>query len=271
MIKFESNQWTARISEEFTFDNVRKVSQAIADKLPKDKPLIIGYDARFLSDQFAIESTKVILANGIRVFLTEMDTPAPVVAWEVKDKQAAGAIMITGGDQPAEYSGISFIRGSAPAFELQISESIPGVPGSAGGVEIERFDPRNRYLSYVENAYDFGEIKKAGLKIMVDPMFGSVRGYLDRLLQKLGCRVDEINDYRDVLFGGAAPVIKEENMAELKERVIQAKADLGLAYSADGAAFGLIDRKGNYSAPRFSGDAIIASLEWVLKVARGEL
>ena len=93
MIKFGTDGWRAIISDEFTFENVAKVAQAIAtyikNDMKSDRPVIIGYDARFLADEFALLCAKILKSNGIDCFVTDRDTPTPVVAFEVKDKKAA--------------------------------------------------------------------------------------------------------------------------------------------------------------------------------------
>src|SRR3989338_4132694 len=100
------------ISDDFTFENVRKTVGEITSKLAKNRPVIVSYDARFLADKFALEAVKILELAGIGCFLTERDTPTPVVAWAVEDKKAAGGIVGTGAAQPAEYLGINFIPGS---------------------------------------------------------------------------------------------------------------------------------------------------------------
>ncbi|MCX5750712.1 MAG: hypothetical protein NT099_03440 [Candidatus Saganbacteria bacterium] len=113
MIKFGTDGWRAIISDEFTFDNLRKVAYAIALYLKSQnigsKPMIIGYDARFLADKFAEEAAKIFLANGITCLFAETDLPTPVVAWSVLDRKASGAIMLTASHNPAQYMGIKFI------------------------------------------------------------------------------------------------------------------------------------------------------------------
>lgn len=110
MFDFETG-WMAKISEDFTFENVRKAAQDVAQRLKPNDSLVIGYDSRFLAEKFADEVVKVMEAAGIGCYLVEHDTPTPVVAWEVRDKGAAGGVMVTAGSMSADFCGIRFIKG----------------------------------------------------------------------------------------------------------------------------------------------------------------
>jgi len=257
MIKFGTDGWRAIISDEFTFANVRRVAKAVAFYLINHgfskKPVIIGYDARFLADKFAEEVTKVLEEAGIDCYLVERDTPTPVIAWEVKDKKAAGAVMITASHNPAQYCGIKFIPDYAgPANETITSELEMNsnkdidLPGASKKGKVERFEPRERYIKYIEGFVDPALIRNAKLKVVYDPMHGSGRGYLDRILQNYGCRTEAVHGNRDVLFGGKNPEPAEVNLIELKQKVVELSAQVGLANDGDADRFGVVDEKGNY-------------------------
>ncbi|MBI5699018.1 phosphoglucomutase/phosphomannomutase family protein [Candidatus Saganbacteria bacterium] len=271
MIKFGTDGWRAVISDEFTFANVRQVAAAVAaylinHKLDK-KPLIVGYDPRFLADRFAEEVVKVMEAAGISCLLTVRDTPTPVVAWEVKDRGACGAIMLTASHNPPQYCGIKFIPDYAGPANEQITSEIEKnllTPSSFLGHpspskmergraerrgEVERFEPRERYLEYIKSFVDPSTLKRAKLKVVVDPMYGAGRGYLDKLLEEVGCQIEEIHNYRDVLFGGHNPEPDEANLKELSARVKEDKADLGLALDGDADRFGVVDEAGDCYSP----------------------
>ncbi|OGB90263.1 hypothetical protein A2625_02940 [candidate division WOR-1 bacterium RIFCSPHIGHO2_01_FULL_53_15] len=271
MLKFGKDGWSAVISDEFTFANVRQVATAVAgyliDRKLLDKPLIVGYDARFLSEKFAETAMKTLAETGISFLLTDRDVPLPVLAWAVGDRGAAGAFVVSAGGLPHQYSGIKFIPGHGQsALEYQSGLNLPG-RGQAAKSKLERFDPRERYLKYAEASLDIDAINKAKPKIVVDPMFGSGRGYLDLLLQRAGCQVEEIHNWRDVLFGGLAPDPKEANLQELKAKVLGNKAQFGFALSGDGASFAVIDGQGKYSPGHESPDAILACAKIVEKTA----
>lgn len=255
MIRFGTDGWRAIISEEFTFNNVGKVVRGIAKYLLDnyEKPsIVIGYDARFLADKFALYSAKILLSYGIDCFLTEEDTPTPAVAWSVKDKKTSGAIMFTASHNPAEYGGIKFIPDYAgPANEKITKEIEKNLGGSFENKakkegKIERFDPLKRYSKAILSFIDQEAIKEAKLKIVYDPLHGSGRRYVGRILQDLKCDLIELHSNRDVLFGGLTPEPSEENLSELIEYVKQEKAQLGLANDGDADRFGVIDERGDF-------------------------
>jgi len=257
MIKFGTDGWRAIISDEFTFDNVRKVGKAIAlylinHKFSK-KPLIIGYDPRFLADKFAEEIAKIMEEAGINCYLTERDTPTPIVAWEVKDKKACGAVMLTASHNPAQYCGIKFITDQAgPANETITAELQENsnkeivLPKPKKKGQVERFEPRERYIKYITQFVDPDLIKSAKLKIVYDAMHGAGRGYMDRVLQDFGCKIDVLRGERDVLFGGGNPEPTDEFLGELMNQVKELSANVGLANDGDADRFGVVDEKGNF-------------------------
>ncbi|MFC1559572.1 phosphoglucomutase/phosphomannomutase family protein [Candidatus Margulisiibacteriota bacterium] len=255
-IKFGTDGWRAIISDEFTFPNVRIVAQAIADyiklnKLSK-KGVVIGYDPRFLADKFAEETAKVMLTNDIPCIMMDKDTPTPVVAFTAKDRNTAGAVMVTASHNPPQYCGMKFISGNGgPAstnITKQIEENvqkIKEVPVKTGH-NIERFNPYNRYFKHIETIVDFDVIRKAKLKIAYDPLWGTGRNYLDRILQEAGCQVTMIHDRRDVLFGGITPEPIEKNLTELSQIVKEGGFDIGLSTDPDADRFGIVDEKGGF-------------------------
>jgi alpha-D-glucose phosphate-specific phosphoglucomutase len=254
-IKFGTDGWRAIISDEFTFANVRIVAQAIAQYVNNHalakKGIIIGYDTRFLTEHYAEEIVKVLHGNGISCYMTDRDTPIPVVAFSVKDRKAGGAIMITASHNPPQYCGMKFIPDYAgPAF-ASITDEIEKYVKNGGKIEskvslkIERFNPINRYMKHLKEIIDFDLIKKAGLKVAYDPLWGTGRDYLDRILQESRCKVSMIHGYRDVLFGGITPDPVGDHLKELKELVLREGCAAGLATDPDADRFGVVDEKGN--------------------------
>lgn len=257
MLKFGTDGWRAVISDEFTFDNVRKVAKAIALYLinhgPAGRPLIVGYDPRFLADKFAEEVVKVASAAGIDCLLTERDTPTPIVAWSVKNRKAAGALMLTASHNPPQYCGIKFIPEYAgPADETitaelqENSNKTITLPTAAAKGKIERFEPRDAYFAAIKQFVDVDLIRQAKIKVVYDSMHGSGRGYMDHLLQNIGCQVEVIHGHRDVLFGGQNPEPADEELGALKEQVVATAAQIGLANDGDADRFGVVDEKGHF-------------------------
>lgn len=298
MLKLGTDGWSAVISEEFTFDNVNKLATAITVYLINNdqlsKPVIVGYDARFLADKAADLAVKVLERAGASVLLTDRDVPRPVLEWAVRDHDASCALMVTAGSNPPQYSGLQLMAcgdlvkkdylkkidrsicfdavsaqtgGSDPDYLAYLSGLAQLKKDHTAKSALERFDPRERYCQLLAAETDAETVKKARLKIVVDPMFGSARGYLDTLLERVGCTVEEIHNYRDVLFGGRAPDPIEENLAELKAKVAENKAALGIALSGDGGGFAVIDRLGKFRpAASFAGLNAVGSLEACVRI-----
>ncbi len=267
-IKFGTDGWRAIMCDEFTFDNVRKVAQSIAEYIKshgnENKGVIIGYDSRFMAERFAQVSAEIMTGNGIKVYLPEKDIPTPVTACAIIDKDAAGALMFTASHNPAEYNGIKFIPDYAgpaePRITAEIEEELEEVLMS-GDIHIlpfnegkdigmvEYFDPDPDYVSRIKKIVDIDTIKNSGLKIAVDPLFGTGRGYFEKILGDAGCNMFSIHDTRDPLFGGAGPEPSESRLVELIDLVKSGEADIGLSTDGDADRFGIIDSNGAYICP----------------------
>ncbi len=267
-IKFGTDGWRAIIAEEFTFDNLRLVTQAIANyikdnKLEK-KGIMVGFDNRFLSEEFASAVAEVLAGNSIKVFLAPHGVPTPAVAYSVKIKELAGAIMLTASHNPHTYHGIKFIPHYAgpamPDITDQIVENVRKLQENSEIHRLERdeaqkmgfitlFHPQNNYLYHLQSLLDVDAIKKSGLKVVVDPMHGAGIGYLDKFLTALGVSVITINSSRDAYFGGLLPDPAEDNLSSLRFKVRENEADLGLALDGDADRMGVMDSRGNYYSP----------------------
>ncbi|MFA5097115.1 MAG: phosphoglucomutase/phosphomannomutase family protein [Candidatus Margulisiibacteriota bacterium] len=269
-IKFGTDGWRAVIAKEFTFENVCRVGKAIAiylKKHGKDKhPLIIGYDPRFLADEFAMEIGKICSKAGIRVLISDKDAATPVIAFSVRDKKACGAVMLTASHNPSKYLGIKFIPEYAGPASPEIAKEIEGLsnsssePEPAAPMSIEKFDPNEAYERYITKFADLETIKKAKLNIVYDPMHGSGRVLLPKLLAKAAGKLTLLNENRDVLFGGKNPEPAEENLKELSAKVVELNADLGLATDGDADRFGVVDRHGSF----FSANQVLSLVFWYL-------
>ena len=262
-IKFGTSGWRGIISDDFTFDSVKTVCQAIASFIKSKrelngKPVIIGYDARFLSDKFAQTAAEIMAGNGIKAMLCDRDTPTPVIAYQIIRKKAAGGINFTASHTPPEYNGLKFSPSwggpATPEDTDQIEANIKKVKviksiSMDNAVKqglIKLFDPSEEYLDRIRQIVDFDVIKKSKLKIVVDPLFSTGRGYLDRLLKEAGANIKVINDKKDVLFGGFPPEPSEKNVQDLIAAVKKEKAALGVATDGDADRYGIIDSDGSY-------------------------
>ncbi len=267
-IKFGTSGWRGVIADDFTFERVRIVTQAISDHIIsqglKDRGVIVGYDSRFMSELFAAEAVKVLAANGIRSYISPRNVPTPVVSFEIIRRKAAGGINFTASHNPPEYNGLKFSPSwggpalpettkdiEARANALMDKNSISCMPISEAKNKglVEEVDMRKAYLDDLRKKVDIDQIRKARLKVAVDILYGTGRDYLDAALIDLGCSVTVLHGNRDPLFGGRPPDPSEENLSELSALVKKGKYDLGLAVDGDADRFGIVDSDGTYINP----------------------
>jgi len=289
-IKFGTDGWRGIIADDFTFENVRLVTQAICDYLKtsqqstvnsqQSRPtsgsqlkLVVGYDTRFLSQEFAKACTEILVANDISVYFHEEPRPTPMVAFAIKAYQAAGAIMFTASHNPAQYNGIKFIPDYAGPATTKITSQIEGnikkiktanakrrprtSPVSQGKTTenilksplVELIDPSEQYLDHLKSLLNFDILQRQKLKVILDPLYGAGQGVMDALFQAAGCQTESIHAKKDALFGSMSPDPSYENLKQLAQEVLKKKADLGLALDGDGDRFGVVDSNGSYVFP----------------------
>ncbi|MDJ0775752.1 MAG: phosphoglucomutase/phosphomannomutase family protein [Mastigocoleus sp. MO_167.B18] len=260
-IKFGTDGWRGIIADDFTFPNVRKVTRAIASYLEKaytkDRPVLIAYDTRFLADKFAQTSAEVLADLGWTVKVTDRDCPTPVIAYNARHLNSAGALMFTASHNPAPYCGIKYIPDYAGPATPEITDTIvaniadasDALPSSNPSGSISSFDPKPEYMKFIYNLLNVDKIRSAKLKVKYDALFSTSRGYLDEVLEHCGCELESFNTHRDVLFGGGMPEPKGEQLVGLVEAVKQDKAALGLATDGDSDRFGVVDELGNVLTP----------------------
>ncbi|WP_029214478.1 phosphoglucomutase/phosphomannomutase family protein [Kallotenue papyrolyticum] len=274
-IRFGTDGWRAVISEDFTFDNVRHVAQAIADYINSGQAggatdaVVVGFDTRFLSDRYALTVAGVLAANGLPVYLSKADCPTPALSLAVKALGAAGGVMITASHNPPRYNGIKFksaFGGSAMpevtgAIERLLERNLregrlprvgdvaPRNEGTPAAGEIVRFDPMPMYLRHLRTLIDFAAIARSGLRVAVDPMYGAGRGYIARWLRELGVMVAEIHGELNPGFGGLHPEPIGRNLQDLQRLVLEGGYDIGLATDGDADRIGAIDARGEFVSP----------------------
>jgi phosphoglucomutase len=263
-IKFGTSGWRGILAEDFTFANARLVCQAIANYLKQEgltaQGVVIGYDTRFRSEAFAATAAEVLAANGITSHFTTRDCPTPVVSFAVREGKCAGAINITASHNPPEYNGLKFspaTGGPAPspvtnAIESLINKLSPGAVKTMPLAEARErglvydLDPQPSYFEHLKTLVDTEVLKKSGLKVVVDVLFGTGRDYLNTFLQDAGVEVELLNGYRDAYFGGHRPEPSAEFLQDLSARIKATGAHLGLAVDADADRFGVMDAAGDY-------------------------
>jgi len=285
MIRFGTSGWRGIISDEFTFSNVRLVSQAIANYLARERPpgrgVVVGYDTRFLSEKFAGECARVISNQRIPVFLTDRDAPTPALAAAIIRKEAQAGINFTASHNPPEYSGLKLSTNKGASALPEVTEQIereirkleahPPTFYYLDETLIEEFSPQEMYLNLLNNTVKVDRLN-SNFKIAVDPLWGTARDYLDRFLIDRGCTVEVIHNFRDPYFGGYGPEATEDTLQELKQLVVSKKMHLGVSTDGDADRFGIIDSDGSYITPNQTLalvlDYLIQDRGWKGSVAR---
>ena len=282
MIKFGTSGWRGLIARDFTFDNVRLATQAIADYLktvvnPSSKTVIIGYDTRFLGRDFSLAVAEVLAANGFSPLLCNRDTPTPVIAHTIRHRKAIGGINMTASHNPAPYQGLKFSTSNGapahPEVTKQIEENVARLIQSnwsfkaavVGTFQCKTFDPQPDYFRQLRKLVNFAAIKKARMKIAVELMYGTGRGYLDTLLESAGAKVTVFHNELNPLFGGHHPEPNAEGMAAVSTLVRSGKAQIGLGLDGDADRFGIVDKDGTWLTP----NQILALALYHLKKNRG--
>lgn len=264
-IKFGTDGWRAIIAEDFTFENVRYCAQGVADYLKQSKlagkGIVIGYDTRFDSEDFAAAAAEVIAGSGIKVYLAPKAVPTPVVSYGVLAKQAGGAIVITASHNPGIWNGFKIKDEHGSSASDDITSKVVGYINKAydagkvsrlaladakkQGLVIES-DLDTAYYEQIARLVDIDSLKRADLKLVIDPMYGAGAGYLKDILGGGAIRLTEIHGQRNPLFPGLRPEPILPNVDELAAVVKAQKAGAGLATDGDADRMGIVDEKGNF-------------------------
>ena len=273
-IKFGTDGWRGIIAEDFTFANARTVAQAIARYVVRGedarKGVIVGFDHRYASDTIARVVAEVVSSTGTPVFLCDKPCPTPAVSQLVRERKAAGGMVITASHNPYQWNGIkykaSYGSSALPCIVAQIekelafvqSSDIPPLPPQPK--LIQPLEPRAPYLNTLEKLVDWDRIRKANFRFVSDAMYGSAAGLLPELFRRNGVPCDEIRGTRDPRFGGVHPEPIEPHIRPLGDAVVAGKYHAGFAADGDGDRIGAIDRDGSFVNPH----QIFALLVWHL-------
>lgn len=271
MIHFGTDGWRAVIADTFTFENVRYVTQALADVLLEGysgsaaPEVVVGFDTRFLSDRFAQETARVLAANGIGVWLTRSDAPTPAISYNVVAKGAAAGVVITASHNPPRYNGFkvkSSYGGSATAefckrieARLQANFAAGQQPrtisyeAALASEQIRRFDPSWVYYEHLGRLVDMDTINGAELNIVHDAMWGAGRGAFSGILRRSRAAITDIRSDMNPGFGGIHPEPILKNLTALVAAVRNSRADVGLATDGDADRIGAVDADGNFIDP----------------------
>ncbi len=287
-VKFGTDGWRGIIARDFTFDNVGRVADALvahlrdphrceakiytdwkAEYRPAERGVVIGYDTRFLSEEFALHFARVVRDRGVPVVLSEHTVPTPALSYAVVDRKAAVGIMITSSHNPPIYNGIKIkaeYGGSAPQ---EITDSVeaklmptPPTPASSES-DIERVDLRTPYMNRIRELMDRERLTSSRIHAVVDSMYGSAAGYVAELLRESGVPYTQIRGTRDPLFGGKKPEPLLENLIPLRAvlRSIASRRSgaatrkgagqrtIGVITDGDGDRIAAMDEQGGFIDP----------------------
>ncbi len=283
-IKFGTDGWRAIIAEDFTFPNVRACAQSVALYLKEanlaGRGLVVGYDTRFASEDFAAAVAEVVAANGIHVYLCDSPVSTPVVSHALLQRKAGGAVIITASHNPARWSGFKYkpeyASSASPEVIARLEERLPAILASdvprlplseaqeRGLVEL--VSPRQSYLEHVGELVDLEALRAAGLRVVIDSMYGAAIGWLPQLLAGGATQVQELHGERNPLFPGLQPEPIARHLGALIDAVRATGADVGLATDGDGDRVGVIDEKGEF----VNQHQVFALLAYYLLEVRGQ-
>ncbi len=257
-IKFGTDGWRGVIGEDFTFPSVRRVAAAIANYVREEsepaRGLIVGYDMRFLSAEFARAAAEVISAAGIPVWLASSGTPTPAVSYAVTTQKAAGAVVVTASHNPYRWNGIKFKASyggsAAPAIIRRIEVHLHRLGRKSAQkrkpAPIETVDLTAPYLERLKQMVKLDLIRTSGQRFVIDPMYGSGRGCIARLFDEAGIPYREIHSEHNPLFPGMNPEPIEPHVEGLRRAVMEGGYDAGFATDGDADRIGAIDRTGAF-------------------------
>lgn len=263
-IKFGTDGWRGVIADDYTFDNVRRATQGFASYMLSQGQIgqwvIVGYDKRFASENFAVAAAEVLTGNGLNVYLTDGATPTPVIAFSTVIRKACGAINITASHNPPSDNGFKVRNETGGAIDPQGLVKIEaGIPDSLDDVKqmkyaeaekagkIIKFDPAPAYISHIQKLIDLQPIKDAGLTIVVDSMWGNGAGWFSRLLGGGKTNIIEIHNQRNPSF----PEMKRPepippNINPGLIATLENKADVLIVTDGDADRLGVGDENGEF-------------------------
>ena len=263
-IKFGTDGWRSKIAENYTFESVRRCSQGFATYLSglsqEKNSVVVGYDKRFLSEEFACAASEVLAGNGFKVLLTSDATPTPVISFSVIDNNAIGAVNITASHNPPTDNGFK-VRDDkggaiAPNGLKIIENSIPSSLSDVRSIDfnvaenlgkISTFDPSLNYTKHIKKLVDLEPIKDYGFKIIFDAMWGNGAGWFTRLLGGGKTIIEEIHNHRNPIFPEMSrPEPIPPNIDVGLQRVVEKNYDVLIINDGDADRFGLGDENGNF-------------------------
>lgn len=262
MIRFGTGGWRALIGEDFICENIRKIAAGVLclarEEGKMDRPVIIGYDRRFLSENAAKWVAEVFACGGVHVWFLNRSAPTPLIMHTVRSKALHYGIEITASHNPAEYNGIKLIvedgrdapLNTTTRLEQLIETSVPAFMPFENAVRAGLVEyianPFNDFLDDVTALLDMDALRRRGLRVLLDSMHGSGTYPLLVIFHTARCTIDTMNSNKDAYFGGLTPAPSEDRLSSLKDHVVRGGYDMGIAVDGDGDRLGIIDSNGRY-------------------------
>ncbi|MDD5618302.1 MAG: phosphoglucomutase/phosphomannomutase family protein [Candidatus Omnitrophica bacterium] len=268
-IKFGTDGWRAVIGDTFTFDNLKVISQATADFLNKQKSkakdkklkITVGYDTRFLSENFAETVACVFAANGIQVILSDRMTPTPTVSFTVKTKKLDLGIMITASHNPPEFNGFKIKSSTGGSADLDITKAVEGLlfkkepqvlplAEALNKKMVTKIDIVSDYIKFLRSYIDLSKIKNTKFKVLLDCMYGSGNGYMKEVVSDTGLNLEIMRNERNTYFEGKGPEPIEKNLSKIIQKMREEDFDLGLVLDGDADRIAAVAKGGEFIHPQ---------------------
>ncbi|MFA6350502.1 MAG: phosphoglucomutase/phosphomannomutase family protein [Candidatus Omnitrophota bacterium] len=258
-IKFGTDGWRGVISDNFTFKNVRKVAQAIADYYSaraKSPKLAVGYDTRFLSKEYAQIVANVLSANNIEVLLADNATPTPMLSFKVKNHNQTAGVMITASHNPADYNGIKIKTDTGGAAGVEITQEVERMANAMIEVKTEpkariiKEDFAKEYVNFLRSYINIKKLKTAKFKVLVDSMHGSGDKFITQVLKGSSIKVEFTRADINPSFEGLRPEPVAENLEATMRKMKTEKFDICLVLDGDADRIACVAPGGEFISPQ---------------------
>jgi len=256
-IKFGTDGWRGIIGDNYTFKNLKIVSQAVADYLGPAKKVAVGYDTRFMSQDFAEACSHVLNNNGLEVILSDRSIPTPALSFAVKSQKLDLGVMITASHNPAKYNGFKIKTASGGAASPEVTGAVEDLLGKnpvreeiKGARKVKIQDLSRGYVKFIRSYIDLAKIKHKKFRVLVDAMYGSGNSFIAEILKGSSIKLEFIHNTVNPFFAGIRPEPIEENLGELRQRVKKEKFDLGIALDGDADRIAAVAPSGVFIHPQ---------------------
>ena len=256
-IKFGTDGWRGIIGDNYTFRNLKILSQAVADYLGPAKKVAVGFDTRFMSGRFAKVASHVLANNGIEIVLSDRYIPTPALSLAVRARKFDLGIMITASHNPAQYNGFKIKDPSGGSASPEVTDNIESRLGkntvketSNAAAKIREEDLTRDYIRFIRSYIDLKKIKNKKFKVLVDAMYGAGNSFIAQVLKGTSIKLEFMHNAFNPSFGGIPPEPVEENLEELKNRVKKEKFDLGIALDGDADRIAAVAPGGKFIHPQ---------------------